>query len=293
MMSPPALHLCAEHRVGVSFFSEHGRLLARAVGPTTGNVLLRRAQYRAYDEPATAQAIVYPIVLAKLLNCRRVLQRALVMDAYASRHAQLAAAEAKLRQIIEQIHPNHAVEELRGFEGEAATHYFESMNALVLENPSTFFMRQRNRRPPRDPLNALLSFLYALLAHDYASALDGVGLDPAVGFLHRIRPGRPSLALDLMEELRPVLADRLALTLINRRQVLPEGFVTTENGAVYLTDETRRTILVAYQERKREELTHPFLNEKIPLGLVPHVQGLLLARFLRGDLESYPAFIWR
>jgi CRISPR-associated protein Cas1 len=191
------------------------------------------------------------------------------------------------------LDPPSSVDALRGLEGDAARTYFGVFDELILHQKEHFFFRERSRRPPLDNVNALLSFLYVLLAHDVSSALETVGLDPAVGFLHRDRPGRASLALDLMEELRPVLADRLAITLINRRQVSGTGFARAETGGVIMTDATRKEVLVAWQTRKKEEIVHPFLNERIPLGLVPHAQALLLARYLRGDLDAYPSFFWR
>jgi CRISPR-associated protein Cas1 len=194
---------------------------------------------------------------------------------------------------LRRIGADLTLDEVRGVEGEAAGIYFGSFDDLIVSQKDEFRFKQRSRRPPLDRVNALLSFLYGVLAHDAASALEGVGLDPAVGFLHRDRPGRPGLALDLMEEVRPVLADRMALSLINRRQVHPAGFEVTETGAVLMDDDTRKTVLSAYQKRKREEIEHPFLKERVPLGLLLHVQAMMLARHLRGDLDAYPAYFWR
>ena len=288
-MSPPLMGFCAERGVGVSFLSEHGRFLARVQGPVNGNVLLRREQYRRADsEPASAE-VARAVLLAKIANCRTVLLRA----ARERPTPGLERAAERLSDSLRSVGAECALDRLRGIEGEAASLYFGVFDDMIGQQKDAFFFRERSRRPPLDNVNALLSFLYALLAHDVASALETAGLDPSVGFLHRDRPGRPGLALDLMEEFRPVLADRLALTLINRRQVGAKDFTRAESGGVSITDSARRTVLAAWQNRKQEELLHPFLNEKIPFGLVAHAQALLLARFLRGDLDTYPSFFWR
>lgn len=288
-MSPPLMGFCAEHNVGVSFLNEHGRFLARIQGPIHGNVLLRREQYRRADLDEHSSAIAKSILLAKIANCRTSLLRA------GREHSSstMERASTQLGQSLRLLSLTSSLDSLRGVEGDAAQTYFSVFDELILHQKEDFFFHQRSRRPPLDNVNALLSFLYVLLAHDIASALETVGLDPAVGFLHRDRPGRAGLALDLMEELRPVLADRLALTLINRRQVAGSGFSRTESGGVTMNDATRKEVLVGWQSRKQEEILHPFLNEQIPFGLVPHAQALLLARHLRGDLDAYPAFIWR
>ena len=205
----------------------------------------------------------------------------------------MEAAALRLGRLLEEFERRLTLDAVRGFEGDAARVYFQVFDHLIAESKEAFFFRERSRRPPMDNVNALLSFLYTLVTHDVAAALEGVGLDPAVGYLHRDRPGRPSLALDLVEELRPVIADRLALSLINRRQVRADGFRKTESGAVTMDDETRKEVLVAYQKRKQEEILHPFLKERVAFGLIPHVQALLLARYLRGDLDGYPSFLWR
>ena len=208
-------------------------------------------------------------------------------------NSPIHAAALRLAHLVGTLETRHPLDTVRGHEGDAARVYFEVFDHLITESKDTFFFHGRSRRPPLDNLNALLSFLYTLVTHDVASALEGVGLDPAVGYLHRDRPGRPSLALDLVEELRPVLADRLALSLINRPQIRAKGFRKTETGAVLMDDDTRKDVLVAYQKRKQEELLHPFLKERVALGIVPHTQALLLARYLRGDLDGYPSFFWR
>jgi CRISP-associated protein Cas1 len=290
--SPFLMGLCAQHGVGISFLTEHGRFLSRVQGPVSGNVLLRRKQYRVTDDRAGAAAIAKAVVLGKVSNCRTVLLRA-TRERSDGEYGALEKASLRLRRILEEIAIQDNVDQIRGHEGDAAATYFDVFDRLILTGKEHFFFRQRSRRPPLDNMNALLSFLYTLLTHDVVGALETVGLDPAVGYLHRERPGRPSLALDLAEELRPVLADRLALTLVNRQQVSESGFRQLETGAVTMDDETRKEVLVAWQKRKQEEIVHPFLGEKIALGLVPYVQATLLARYLRGDLDGYPCFFWK
>ncbi|TNC14388.1 type I-C CRISPR-associated endonuclease Cas1 [Methylobacterium terricola] len=294
--SPSLLAACAEAGITVSHLDPNGRFLARVEGPRSGNVLLRRAQYRVADDAPRAVVIVRGIVTAKTANQRAVLRRALRdhgerlgPEAVAS----LSVAEARLTDIARRSLVVGDVEGLRGLEGEAAAHYFGVFRHLIRVEDAAFVFGGRSRRPPLDRVNALLSFLYALLGHDCRSALEAHGLDPQVGYLHADRPGRASLALDLMEELRPVQADRLALSLVNRRQLGAEDFTVEEAGGVRLTDAGRKRVLVAWQERKREELRHPFLDETMPLGLVCHAQAQMLARHLRGDLDGYPAFVWK
>ena len=291
--SPFLMGLCGERGIALSFLTENGRFLARVHGPVSGNVLLRREQYRWADKEPRSAAVAQALVAAKVANSRTVLLRAgrdypNSPSADALRHAaqQLGHSLADLAE----PRPLNAV---RGIEGDAGRIYFAAFDHLIVTQKEDFFFRGRNRRPPTDNVNSLLSFLYALLAHDTISALEAVGLDPAVGFLHRDRSGRPSLALDLMEEFRPYLADRLALSLINRRQVQPKGFTPGETGGVHMDDDTRREVIVSYQKRKQEEIQHPFLNETISIGLLPHIQAQLLARHIRGDLDGYPAFIWK
>ena len=291
--SPPLMGLCAEQGVALAFFSLNGRFLARVQGPVSGNVLLRREQYRRSEDEARAAEIARTFVIAKVANCRTILLRAARERPESAQTAALDMAALRLSRLIEDMQRPQLLDTLRGYEGDAARVYFDVFDHLITESKHQFFFRARSRRPPLDNLNALLSFLYTLLTHDVAAALEGVGLDPAVGYLHRDRPGRPSLALDVVEELRPVIADRLALSLINRRQIKGEGFHMTESGAVEMDDDTRKIVLVAYQRRKQEEILHPFLKERIAFGLVPHTQALLLARHLRGDLEGYPSFLWR
>ena len=294
--SPALMAACAEAGVAVSYLSPNGRFMARVEGPRNGNVLLRRTQFRVADDPTRTVPIVRGIVAAKAFNQRTVVLRALrdhagsmpppAVDA-------LSAVERRLDDVARRSLGVADVDGLRGLEGEAAAAYFGIFDSLIRSADPAFRFRGRSRRPPLDRINALISFLYAMLAHDCRSALESHGLDPQVGFLHADRPGRSSLALDLMEELRPVLADRLALSLVNRGQLSAEDFIVEEAGGVRLTDDARKRVLVAWQERKRDELRHPFLGETAPLGLVAHLQAQLLARHLRGDLDGYPSFIWK
>lgn len=292
-VSPPLIQALAPRGVSIVLLDRAGRFQARVEGPVAGNVLLRRAQYRASDQP---DEIVRSIVSAKIANQRAVLQRALrdygsEMDA--SMRSEVEAVVNRQAQILRRVAvTTEGLDALRGCEGEAAQGYFAVFGTLVRSPDAEMRFDGRSRRPPLDPVNAVLSFLYTLLTHDCRSAAEGVGLDPAVGFLHRERPGRPSLALDLMEELRPIFADRLALSLINRRQLRSRDFERRDGGAVLLNEEGRRTVLTAWQERKKDERRHPFLDEMAPLGLVPHLQAQLLARYLRGDLDAYPPWIW-
>lgn len=293
-VSPALMAACAAAGISIALLDRNGRFQARVEGPTTGNVLLRRAQYRASDAP---ESIVRSVVVGKVANQRSVLMRALrdYGDDFdpASRSAISGAAE-RLAHILRRVElAGERLDQLRGSEGEAANHYFSVFDHLIRTPDSELRWTGRSRRPPLDPINALLSFLYTLLTHDCRSACESIGLDPSVGFLHRDRPGRPSLALDLMEELRPVLADRLALSLINRRQLRARDFETRDGGAVLLKDEARKTVLTAWQERKKEERQHAFLGEKAPIGLVPYLQAQMLARHLRGDLDAYPPWFWK
>ncbi|EPR34122.1 CRISPR-associated protein Cas1 [Alkalidesulfovibrio alkalitolerans DSM 16529] len=292
-MSPALMAHLAEKDVCVSFLSESGRFLARVQGPTHGNVLLRRRQYRAADDPATSADIARMTLAGKLHNCRAALRRSARDHPDRPEAEKLSIAADALGHQLKRLPMTNGLEGLRGLEGEAAAGYFGAFAAMLLRGEPELGFTGRNRRPPLDPVNCLLSFLYTLLVHDVRSALESVGLDPQVGFLHRDRPGRPSLALDLMEEFRPVLADRLALTLLNRGMLDPKDFRTAVSGAVSLTDKARKTVITAWQERKRNEVEHPFLREKMAAGLLPFAQALLLARFLRGDLDAYPPYLWR
>ncbi|MDL2218172.1 type I-C CRISPR-associated endonuclease Cas1c [Christensenellaceae bacterium OttesenSCG-928-M15] len=291
--SPGLMGACAKRNISLCFMSANGRFLARTVGEVQGNVLLRRQQYRIADDEAASCAIARHMIVGKLFNARWILERATRDHPMRVDMEKLHGASGQLQQALEDARNCFDLEQLRGFEGKGAHAYFNALDELILQQKEEFYFVSRNRRPPLDRFNALLSFLYTLLANDTAAALSTVGLDPYVGFLHRDRPGRVSLALDVMEELRPILADRLALSLINRREIHGDGFTVRENGAVIMDDDTRKAVLSAWQARKREVLTHPFLNEKMPWGLVPFVQAMLLARHIRGDLEAYPPFLWK
>ena len=288
--SPPWLGLCGERGVHVSFLTERGKFLARVTGPISGNVLLRREQVRRAENPDATLEIARSFVLGKLANGRTVLQRAQRDHGPSEAIGQSVRAIA---DVIRRVQRVVDIDVLRGLEGEAANLYFDVFDGMILTQRDTFSMKTRSRRPPLDPLNAMLSFLYTILAHDCEAALEGVGLDPQIGFLHALRPGRPSLALDLMEEFRAVLADRVALSLINLSQIDGKGFTTTESGAVVMDNDTRKTVLTMWQKKKKEQIQHPFLLEKVEIGLLPHVQALLLARYLRGDLDAYPPFLMK
>lgn len=291
--SPALMGACAQRGIGLAFCSQRGHFLARVSGAAQGNVLLRRMQYRVADDPAQSCRIARNMIFGKVYNARWSIERTRRDHAMRIDDARFAAASSQLHELLPQIAAETSPESLRGLEGAAAAVYFGMLDDMILREKETFRFKERSRRPPLDAFNALLSFSYSLLAHDCASALESVGLDAYVGFLHRDRPGRESLALDLMEELRPCFADRFALTLVNNRIMQASDFDVRESGAVFLTDAARKTFLQKWQERKKESITHPFLEEKVPWGLVPYVQSLLLARYLRGDLDAYPPFLWK
>ncbi|MBU0995912.1 MAG: type I-C CRISPR-associated endonuclease Cas1c [Proteobacteria bacterium] len=292
-MSPFLMGFCAEKDVSVSFLTEYGRFLARIKGPVSGNVLVRREQYRRADSEETSSEIAASIISAKISNCRTVLQRA-VRD-----HGDKIDAE-RVEQIVKRM--GHSLKEsanlkslnqLRGIEGDAAADYFSVFDHLITSQKDDFAFNGRNRRPPKDEVNCLLSFLYTLLMHDVRSALECVGLDPAVGFLHRDRPGRPGLALDIMEEFRPFIVDRLVLSLINLCQVKKKDFFKKDSEEIYMTDDGRKTVLMAYQKKKQDEILHPFTEEKVMIGQLFYIQALLMNRYMRNDLDGYPSFFWR
>lgn len=293
MCSPFLMGFCAKRDVAISFLTEYGRFLARVQGPVSGNVLLRREQYRRADDMNASAEMARAVLTGKLANCRTVLGRALRDHSDKLNVDEVREASQRINSSLQRLQSDLPLNVLRGFEGEAAHTYFSVFDHLITSQKEDFIFRERNRRPPLDNVNCLLSFLYTIVLHDVRSALESVGLDPAVGFLHRDRPGRPGLALDIMEEFRPFLADRLTLSLINLNQVQTKGFKKMESGAVLMDDETRKAVLVAYQKRKQDEIMHPFLEEKVPIGLLFHMQALLLARCLRGDLDGYPTFIWK
>ena len=291
--SPALMGKCGRMGVDLSFFTPRGQFLARTVGEQRGNVLLRQTQYRIADSELQSCGYARCFILGKVYNSRWVLERATRDHPQRVPVEQLKRASMQMAAALPLIQDCQDLDQLRGLEGEAAQRYFDCLDGLILQQQEDFRFQGRNRRPPLDNTNALLSFAYSLLARDCASALESVGLDPYVGFLHRARPGRKSLALDLMEELRAVYGDRLVLSCINQKILTAQHFQKQENGAVLLTEEGRRNFLNAWQNKKREQITHPFLKEKIPWGLVPYVQALLLARTLRGDLELYPPFFWK
>jgi len=293
LCSPFLLGFCAQNDVAVSFLTEHGRFLACVQGPVSGNVLLRREQYRRADDPQATTEVIKSILTGKLANCRTVLQRALRDHADKVDTQSLAEVSSRITNHLERLHRESSADVLRGIEGDTAHMYFTVFNYLITSQKEDFIFQERSRRPPLDNVNCLLSFAYTLILHDVRSALETVGLDPAVGFLHRDRPGRPGLALDLMEEFRPFLADRLVLSLINLRKVQKKGFTKMDSGAVFMDDDTRKEVLVTYQNRKQEEINHPFLGEKVSIGILFHIQAMLFARYLRGDIDGYPPFIWR
>jgi len=286
---------CSEAGVSLSFHSPSGKFLAATRGFTSGNILLRREQYRRADDDTASTALSRNIVAAKIANSRTVVLRAARDhgDKDPGRSVALLTASDFLEHRLGMALRADSLEGLRGIEGDAAAAYFSVFKHLVTTEDGAFSFSGRTRRPPRDPMNALISFLYALLMSDCRSALESCGLDPQCGFLHRDRPGRPSLALDLMEEFRACMADRTALTLINRRQITPGDFKTEESGAFLLREEARKTVLTCWQERKQDQIVHPFLGEKVTVGLLPHLQARLLSRHLRGDLDAYPAFLWK
>lgn len=288
-LSPSLMAFCAENNVGISYLLENGKFLARVYGAQKGNVLLRKAQYAMSENEYQSLLIAKPIIAAKVSNYRNLLLRH-------QRNHPDNCSDAVVNSVdsmgsrLNNIQQTETLDELRGYEGECANLYFGALSSLITAQQEDFKFEQRTKRSPLDPANALLSFLYAILANDVRSALETVGLDPQVGFLHQDRPGRPSLALDIMEEFRAYLGDRVMLNLINLKQVTIKDFEFPESGEVRMSDEARKTLLTAYQKKKQEEITHPFLGEKMTIGLLPHIQAQLLARYIRGDIENYPPF---
>ncbi len=291
--SPALMGACAERKIGMSFFSPRGKFLARAVGKEYGNVLLRKEQYRISDDDARRIVYARNMIVGKIFNCRWSIERTLRDHAYRVNAEGLKDVSNVLYKTLPQIDEASNLEELRGIEGKAAERYFSVFSEMILNQKEDFAFNTRNRRPPLDNVNALLSFAYTVLAGDCANALSSVGLDPYVGFMHGDRPGRTSLALDLMEEFRPVLADRFILTLINTKAIQAIHFERQKDNAVLLNEEGRKVFFTAWQNHKKENITHPYLKEKIPWGLAPYVQALLLARTIRGDMEEYPPFLWK
>lgn len=291
LCSPFLLGACAEHDVAVSFLTANGRFLAAVRGRVNGNVLLRREQYRRADDEEYTLSVIKSVLTGKIANARSTLRRAM-RDGSGDREA-LDRAVIRLKHYLGRLGKEEDGDTLRGIEGEAARSYFGVFNHLVTRQKEHFQFTKRSRRPPLDRINALMSFVYTILLHDVTGALEAHGLDPCVGFLHRDRPGRFGLALDLMEEFRSCLADRLVLSLINRQQIRERDFEVNESGAIWLKESSRKVLLTAYQKRKHSEIRHPFLGETMPVGLLFHAQALLFARYLRGDLDAYPVFYWK
>ncbi len=292
-MSPFLMATCAEKSIAVTFCTETGRFLASVHGKIHGNVILRREQYRKADDDIACANLTRSFLVGKIANSRNVINRALRDHADKLDSVSLNVVSEKASVALDQLMKSGSVDSMRGLEGEMANAYFDVFDHLIISQKDAFKFDGRNRRPPRDNVNCLLSFIYTMLAHDTRSALESVGLDPYVGFLHKDRSGRPGLALDLMEEFRAMLGDRLVLSLINRDQVSPKGFKHSESGAVIMDDETRKEVIAAYQKRKQDEVFHPFFKENVKIGLLFYTQALLLARHLRGDLDGYPVFFWK
>jgi len=288
-LTPQLMAFCAENNVGISYMTPEGKFLARVYGAQKGNVLLRKAQYAIADSEPESLKIARNIIAAKVSNYRLILQRH-QRNHPDNSYDEIAQVIENLGSRLRYIQNVQSLDALRGYEGECANLYFSVLSELITSQRVDFKFDKRTKRPPLDPANALLSFLYAILTNDIRSALETVGLDPQVGFLHQIRAGRPSLALDLVEEFRAYLGDRIMLNLINLKQVSIKDFEFRESGEVRISDKARKELLIAYQKRKQEEITHPFLGEKMTIGLLPHIQAQLLARYIRGDIEEYPPF---
>ena len=291
--SPALMGKCAEKGINLVFLTPRGKFLARTCGKSQGNVLLRRTQYRVADDPEQSCRIARNFIFGKISNCRQVVERARRDHAMRIDADKFQTVSSQLKDMMSQVLEETSLESLRGLEGSAAILYFGVMDDMILQNKEDFYFRNRNRRPPQDNVNAMLSYVYVMLSSECASALEMVGLDSYVGFMHRDRPGRTSLAQDLMEELRPCMADRLVLTLINDRVVTDSDFEKQENGAVFLTKNGKKKVQEAWHNKNITSIIHPFLKEKIEWGLLPYVQALLLSRYLRGDLDGYPPYLWR
>lgn len=291
--SPALMGKCADEGISLTYLNPQGRFLARINGPIKGNVILRHQQFQTSIHPEKSLDIAKNCLIGKVYNARWILERGLRDHRVQIDEEKVGKSSTFLIHSIQLIQSSKTIDELRGREGEAASVYFSVFDELILQQKKNFYFHNRSRRPPMDNVNAMLSFAYTLLSNSYTAALETVGLDPYIGFLHTERPGRASLALDMMEELRSVFADRFVLTLINKKIVTNKGFSKKENGAVLMTDDTRKTFIAEWQKKKKEVIVHPFLNEKVEWGMVPHIQSLLLARYLRGDLDEYPPFMWK
>lgn len=291
--SPALMGKCAQMGINLVFLTPRGKFLARVSGESRGNVLLRRTQYRVADDPIQSCRIARNFIFGKISNCRQVVERMKRDHPQRIDYEKFQSVSLHLKELLPQIMEEKSLDSLRGLEGRGATLYFAVMDEMILQNKQEFYFHGRNRHPPLDYVNAMLSFVYVMLGNDCASALEMVGLDAYVGFLHRDRPGRTSLAQDLLEEMRPCMADRFVLTMINEKMISAKDFEKQENGAVLLTKEGRKIIQKEWQEKKKEQIVHPFLKEKIEWGLLPYVQALLLSRYLRGDLDGYPPYLWK
>ena len=291
--SPALMGACADRNISLCFLSPQGKFLARVSGKVRGNVVLRKRQYELSETSETALSVARSCILGKVYNSRWILERATRDHGLQVDVGQLKKASYYLKNSLKSISDCQEMAQLRGYEGEAASIYFGVFSELILQQKKEFTFHGRNKRPPMDNVNAMLSFAYTLLTNMIASALETVGLDPYVGFMHTDRPGRVSLALDLIEELRPVLADRFVITLINRKIITGKDFKKKEDGAVLMSDDARKKLLVEWQNKKKEMITHPYLNEKVEWGMIPFVQAMLLSRFLRGDIDEYPPFFWK
>jgi CRISPR-associated protein Cas1 len=291
--SPALMGSCAKHNISLCFLTQYGKFLARVSGEVKGNVVLRKKQYLISENEKESIKIARNCIVGKLYNSRWVIERAIRDHSIRLDVEKLKKVSNTLKSAIDMTLICENKDVLRGIEGESAKVYFSVFDDLILQQKDNFKFNARNRRPPLDNVNAMLSFAYTLLANNIVSALETVGLDPYVGFMHTDKPGRISLALDLLEELRPVFADRFVLSLINKKMISSNGFIKKEDGAVVMDDNTKKIFLSAFQEKKQEKITHPFLEEKIEWGMVPFSQALLLARYLRGDLDEYPVFMWK
>ncbi|MEC0230015.1 type I-C CRISPR-associated endonuclease Cas1c [Paenibacillus alba] len=291
--SPALMGYCAERNISLTFFTMNGRFLARVIGESRGNVVLRKKQYAISENEHLSAKIARNFIVGKIYNHKWILERMTRDYPLRIDVAAFKAISQQLSVLLTEVRNCEDLPRLRGLEGQAAASYFRLFDSMILQQKKDFYFHSRSRRPPLDNVNAMLSFAYSLLANDVSAALEGVGLDAYVGFMHRDRPGRASLALDVMEELRGVYADRFVLSLINKQVVSGEDFLKKESGAIIMKDEARKKFLAAWQQKKQEKITHPYLGEKISWGLVPHAQALLLARYLRNDLDEYPPFLWK
>lgn len=291
--SPALMGACADRNISLCYLTPQGKFLARVTGKTCGNVILRDRQYTSSKDEKRSLEISKNCISGKVYNARWVLERAIRDHAMQIDKERVKVASLQLKTFLQYIQNAESKEQLRGYEGEAASIYFSVFDEIILQQKKDFSFRGRSKRPPMDNVNAMLSFVYTLLTNQITSALEVVGLDPCVGYLHTERPGRASLALDLIEEFRAVYADRFVLSLINKKIVNKKNFTKKENGAVLMDDDSKKKLLMEWQNKKKEVITHPFLKEKVEWGMVPYVQAMLLARYLRGDLDGYPAFLWK